>query len=88
MPAPQAYGEVQPGMVGATPEDVKAWMTRVMWWAGLAAGLFGPMRGTIVKFLTPLLTSDEFCAALARLLSRKSAGALVSYSEFKTEVFA
>lgn len=78
---PKQYGTVQPVMVGMTPEQVKAAMEKILWWAGLGAGIFGPGRGAIVKAITPILTSDEFCAAVARLLSNKQAGDKFSYSD-------
>lgn len=78
-----SYGVVQPGMVGATPAQVKAAMEKVLWWAALGAGVFGPSRGAIVKFLTPILTSDEFCAKLASLLTRKKVGDKVTYGDLE-----
>ncbi len=79
----QSYGVVQAGMVGVTPAQVKAAMEKVMWWAALGAGLFSPGRGAITKFLTPLLTGDEFCAKLAALLSRTKVGDKVTYSDLE-----
>lgn len=78
-----AYGVVPAGAAGMSPEQVKKVMESVMWWAGLAAGLFSPTRGMVVSLLTPILTSDEFCEKLARLLSRKKAGDKVTYSDLE-----
>jgi hypothetical protein len=78
-----SYGVVQPGMVGVTPEEVKKAMEKVMWWAALGAGLFSPGRGAITKFLTPLLTSDEFCAKVAAMLSRTRVGDKVTYRDLE-----
>lgn len=80
---PQKYGVVQAAMVGATPEQVRDWVERILWWAALGAGIFGPARGVIVAFLTPILTSDEFCEKLARLLSKVNVGDKVTYSDLE-----
>jgi len=78
---PQSYGVVQQGMAGASPEQVKAAMEKVMYWAGVGASIFGPYRGAIVKFLTPILTSDEFCGLVSKVLARTKPGDKVSFND-------